>query len=56
MTKMVRKRNGANTARPKIVSKAGVGKMTRKPSPSGTHVRGGAVYSPRGAKGPMDKR
>jgi hypothetical protein len=56
MSKMVVKRNGANTARTKNVKQRGVGKLTRKPSPSGTHVRGGAIYSPRGSKGPMDAR
>jgi hypothetical protein len=54
--KMLRKKTAPNTTKPKFVSERGSGKNTRKPSPTHTHVRGGAVMRPRGSKSPLDKR
>lgn len=49
------KKSGTNTSTKKTVAVHGTGKSGRR-SPTETHKRGGAVYEPRKAKGPLDNR
>lgn len=48
-------KSGTNTSRKTTVVKRGTGK-SQPTSPSVTHKSGGAVRSPRKAKGPLDNR
>lgn len=54
---MKRKMNGTNTSppKPKTQKVRGTGK-SQPTAPSATHKKGGAVKSPKKAKGPLDNR
>lgn len=52
---MKHKMNGTNTSHKKFQKVRGTGK-SQPTAPSATHKKGGAVKSPRKAKGPFDNR